>query len=480
PAKLLDQLIALGGQRRRGEDSLQARLEAEARKVVARRLVRRKKVGEITRRELDRIMRAEQRMGDKAKKAIARGEGHLARDFVLRQMLLRYQWQETNRALKEKEQFLRLVRRYQKSNHLKKLTKASSVLRDGALAILEGLGLRQPPPERAEQLPTMREVSAVIGSLNGTGSLVDAFDVETLGRILAQGQTFDDLSFAEMHTVALALRAIDKAADLPATTLDAYSGERVESDEAAAKLIAEVKEAFPHKLPPKPNTFRTFIDKLRRWLPIFKAGNINPETLLSMVSKDPQSAVYRYILLPIQQGKQTEVVLSEGVRKKIVEKLSEIPKRSEEHTSEPIAPSLFPSHADRAPPPKTVGELIQLVLYLGAEQNIEALELGRGITYEQAMEAARRYIDKPTMDWIQSVWDVFDELWPLARQVHERAGLTTYPLTKRPLERPWGTYRGGYMMAIYDWDAAGVDSKEAATSLDKPIDLSYIPPVNPH
>src|SRR5690606_37291352 len=318
PAKLLDQLVSLGGQRTRGEASLQARLEAEARKVVARRIVRRKKVGEITRRELDRIMRAEQRMGDKAKKAIARGEGHLARSYVLRQMLLRYQWQETNRALKEKEAFLRTVRKYQKSANFKKLTKASPVLRDGVMAILEGLGLRQPPPERTEQLPTMREVSAVIGSLNGTGNLVNAFDVETLGRILAQGQTLDDLSFAEMHTVALALHAIDKAADLPATTLDAYSGERVDSNEAAAKVIAEVKEAFPHKRSPKPNTFRTFIEKLRRWLPIFKSGNINPETLLSMVSKDPQSAVYRHIIRPIQQGMQTEVVLSEGVRKKNV------------------------------------------------------------------------------------------------------------------------------------------------------------------
>src|SRR5690606_38921498 len=244
---------------------------------------------------------------------------------------------------------------------------------------------------------------------------------ETLGRILAQGQTLDDLSFAEMHTVALAIHAIDKAADLPATTLDAYSGERVESNEAAAKLISEVKEAFPHKRSPKPNTFRTFTEKLRRWLPIFKAGNINPETLLAMVSKDPQSAVYRYVLLPIQQAKQTEVVLSERVRKKIVDKLAEIPKESRRKWSDPLDPSLFPNHTDKAPPPKTVGELIQLVLYLGAEQNIEALELGRGITYEQAMEAARRYIDKPTMDWIQSVWDAFEELWPLARQVHERA-----------------------------------------------------------
>lgn len=480
PAKLLDQLVELGGQRTRGERSLQARLEAEARKIVARRIVRRKKVGEITRRELDRIMRAEQRMGDKAKKAIARGEGHLARNYVLRQMLLRYQWQETNRALKEKESFLRSIRKYQRRTHFKKLTKASPVLRDGAMAILEGLGLRRPPPDRTEQLPTMREVSAVIGSLNGTGSLVDAFDVETLGRILAQEQRFEDLSFSDMHTVALAFHAIEKAADLPTTTLDAFSGERVDSNEAAAKVIAEVQEAFPHKRPPKPNTFRTFTQKLRRFLPIFKSGNINPETLLSMVSRDPQSAVYRHIILPIQKAKQTEVVLSEGIRKKIVEKLSEIPKESRKKWSDPVDPSLFPDHTDRAEPPKTVGELIQLVFYLGAEQNIEALELGRGITYEQAMEAARRYIDKPTMDWIQSVWDAFEELWPLSREVHERAGLTTYPLTPRPLEMPWGTYKGGYMMAIYDWDAAGVVSKEEPTSLEDLFERSYVPPGTPH
>src|SRR5690606_30042462 len=157
-------------------------------------------------------------------------------DLVLRQMLVRYQWQETNLALKEKNQVLRTIQKFRREKNLRPLTKASPVLRDGVLAILEGLGFREPPPERVDQLPTMREVSDTIVKLHGMGSLVSAFDVATLGEILARGKSWEDLTFSEMHAVNMALFAIQKAAELPATSIDGFSGERVKSDEAVKQL----------------------------------------------------------------------------------------------------------------------------------------------------------------------------------------------------------------------------------------------------
>lgn len=480
PATLLEQLVALGGKRSRGEASRQARLEAEARRIVAYRLVRRKNIGQITTRELNRLMREEQRLGDAAKKAIARGDGHLARDLVLRQMLVRYQWLETNRALKEKNQVLRTIQKFRREKNLRPLTKASPVLRDGVLAILEGLGFREPPPERVDQLPTMREVSDTIVKLHGMGSLVSAFDVATLGEILARGKKWEDLTFSEMHAVNLALSAIQKAAKLPATSIDGFTGERVNTDDAVQQLVSEL-EALP-KLPVKPNIEPPWWTKegLRRLATRGHASITSPETLLSMVSKDPKSAVYRYILLPMMNAKQQETVLAEGVRKRIVEALQKIPTESAKRWDDPIDPSIFENHTKKAQPPQTVGEVVMLAFYLGAEQNIEVLEQGRGIKYEEALTAIERYLDKPTMDWIQEVWDVFEELWPLSRKVHEEAGLTTYPLTPRALELPWGTYKGGYMMAIYDWDIAGDVSRKEPMSLDDLFDQSYIPPGTPY
>src|SRR5690606_6190044 len=225
---------------------------------------------------------------------------------------------------------------------------------DGVLAILEGLGFREPPPERTEQLPTMREVSDTIAKLHGMGGLVSAFDVATLGEILVRGKRWEDLTFSEMHAVNLALSAIQKAAQLPTTTIDGFTGERVKTDEAVEQLVAEL-EALP-KLPVKPNIEPPWWTKkgLRRLFTRGHASIVTPETLLSMVSKDPKSAVYRYILLPMMNAKQQETVLAEGVRKRIVEALQKIPKESAKRWDDPIDPSIFEKHTKKAQPPQTV------------------------------------------------------------------------------------------------------------------------------
>src|SRR5690606_41622116 len=130
-----------------------------------------------------------------------------------------------------------------------------------------GLGFRQPPPERVDQLPTMREVSDTIAKLHGMGSLVAAFDVATLGEILARGKKWQDLTFGEMHAVNMALFATQKAAELPATSIDGFSGERVKSDEAVQQLVAEL-DALP-ELPVMPHIQPPWWrkDGLRRLIP---------------------------------------------------------------------------------------------------------------------------------------------------------------------------------------------------------------------
>src|SRR5690606_27028348 len=97
---------------------------------------------------------------------------------------------------------------------------------------------------------------------------------------------------------------------------------------------------------------------LRRLATRGHASITSPETLLSMVSKDPKSAVYRYILLPMMNAKQQETVLAEGVRKRIVEALQKIPKESAKRWDDPIDPSIFENHTKKAQPPQTVGEVV--------------------------------------------------------------------------------------------------------------------------
>lgn len=110
-------------------------------------------------------------------------------------------------------------------------------------------------------------------------------------------------------------------------------------------------------------------------------------------------------------------------------------------------------------------EVLGAMLHTGNESNLRKLVLGRGwggINADGTLDASRwsafvqRMIDegvltKKDFDWLQSVWDLNEEMKPLAQKAHKDVfGYYFKEVPATPVQTPFGTYRGGYVPAKTD------------------------------
>lgn len=126
-------------------------------------------------------------------------------------------------------------------------------------------------------------------------------------------------------------------------------------------------------------------------------------------------------------------------------------------------------------------ELLGALLHTGNESNLSKLLRGRGwgmLREDGSLDTSRwdafikRMTDsgvltKQDYDFVQSIWDLFEEMKPGAQKAHkEMYGYYFNTITADEFTTPWGKYRGGYAPAIVDpfvsEDAAIRQEKEAA------------------
>jgi hypothetical protein len=122
------------------------------------------------------------------------------------------------------------------------------------------------------------------------------------------------------------------------------------------------------------------------------------------------------------------------------------------------APELGYTFRDKA-------ELLGAMLHIGNESNLSKLLRGRGwgaVDEQGVLDRSRwdAFVDrlhkdgtltKPDYDYLQGVWDLFDELKAGAQRAHkELYGHYFSEVTADPVETPFGMYKGGYAPAKAD------------------------------
>jgi hypothetical protein len=114
---------------------------------------------------------------------------------------------------------------------------------------------------------------------------------------------------------------------------------------------------------------------------------------------------------------------------------------------------------------KDKSELLHAILHTGNRSNMRKLLLGRGWamdlgdgqldtsrwdTFIRRM-AKEGKLTKADFDFAQGVWDLLEETKPLAQEAHRKVfGRYFSEITADEVQTPFGTYRGGYVPAIYD------------------------------
>jgi hypothetical protein len=110
-------------------------------------------------------------------------------------------------------------------------------------------------------------------------------------------------------------------------------------------------------------------------------------------------------------------------------------------------------------------ELLGALLHTGNDSNFKKLLIGRGwgaLNEDGSLDASawrafeKRMIDegkltKADYDWAQSVWDLTEEMKPMAQQAHHDIfGYYFKEVEATPVVTPFGAYRGGYVPAKTD------------------------------
>ena len=110
-------------------------------------------------------------------------------------------------------------------------------------------------------------------------------------------------------------------------------------------------------------------------------------------------------------------------------------------------------------------EVLGAMMHMGNESNLRKLLLGRGwgeLDAEGNLDTSRwdafvarmfaeGVITKADMDFLQAVWDLNEEIKPLAQRAHKKIfGYYFKEIEAKPVVTPFGTYRGGYVPAKTD------------------------------
>jgi len=130
-------------------------------------------------------------------------------------------------------------------------------------------------------------------------------------------------------------------------------------------------------------------------------------------------------------------------------------------------------------------ELLGAMLHIGNNSNKRKLLLGRGwatkledgtidtTAWDSFMERMEDegYINKDDWDFLQEVWDLNEEMKPIAQRAHKEVyGYYFKEIEATPIVNKFGTYRGGYVPAALDPRA---DRKRAALSKLEELDSEY-------
>lgn len=178
----------------------------------------------------------------------------------------------------------------------------------------------------------------------------------------------------------------------------------------------------------------------------------------AMDNGDPKGAFRKYIWQPVSESADR---YREG-RRVVLEKYMAIARRFPKESTKigeidatEYFPYVFSSKA----------ELLGMLMHTGNESSKQKLLLGRGwgtLNELEELDSTRfdRFIKKmqdtgvltkADYEFVQDVWDLFEELKPAAWQVHKKLyGFYPSELTASPITTPFGVFRGGYYPAKVD------------------------------
>jgi GGDEF domain-containing protein len=322
------------------------------------------------------------------------------------------------------------------------LGKADPLYRDVHDAILEAVGVGEASPQSAD-------FDAMLRRAEDDGHQV-AFDVDQVKQLLEQPRSWESLTVDEARNVADAITNIRHIAK-QVLGVD-LAGRKFGRDQL---LLSLAERAADVRRPILTET------EDRAALPaVKKIGNLrrsassifqDAETWAHKLDGGPEGPAHDLLVKSRRQARDVEVELTKGVLEKVRTAWAKVPKEFAKlrNQQEDLADLLPPTSVGFAPL-YTRSFLWMLFLNQGNEGNRQRVRDGNGWSDENVQKALAR-LTPEECDFLQSVLDTTNSLWPAVSAAHEkRTGLPLGKVEATPIVVNGAEYAGGYFPLKYD------------------------------
>jgi hypothetical protein len=242
-------------------------------------------------------------------------------------------------------------------------------------------------------------------------------------------------------------------------------------------LVAEAQEvAAPLKGPQDNLDLDPDPRKRRSNLRLFDAGLVKVETIADRLDNgDPNGPFNRLLVQGASRAFTANALLHDRINKSLRAAYDKLTKAERKRWTQKIdAPELANSVT---PQNLNVGNVLAIALNWGNDSNRTKLLQGRKWDEAAVQGVLDRYMTKADWDFVQSVWDTLETLWPEIAETERRmTGLTPERVEVSSVLTPHGEYKGGYYPVVYDPDLNAQADLNAAKEAEN-LFASYLPNV---
>ena len=239
---------------------------------------------------------------------------------------------------------------------------------------------------------------------------------------------------------------------------------------AFEEIIAETENAAG-LLPPKPPSDLmepSFGERMKGKVASFDAALLKMETVFDWLDSKKSAGVFnRIVFKPIADAQTRAADMFSDYMGKLNEALKDVPKRDLRRWGDRVTPPELLNRKTGNPYTMTRQQLVSMALNMGNEGNAQRLADGYGWNEDAIMAVLNRELSAEEWNYVQSVWDIIDGLWPHIEAMEKNVnGVAPEKVEARPLETSAGSLKGGYFPAVYDSSKDYTAERNAARESD--------------
>jgi hypothetical protein len=410
---------------------------------------------------------AERKAAREATKAAAKGDYAEALKFKRDQAVQAVLYSEARAALDQVESHVDYARKFDKPSTRQRIGKAGGDLLEMIDGVLAAYSFRPQSDKARERAATLRQwYDRMLAQ--GVEPQVDPKVLATIES--ARLTHYRELTVGELGAAVEIVKQLEHQAK-EANEIR-LAGDKLQLEVEAGNLSAAILTGLEHRGPPPiSNTLRnTPVEVTKKGARFLGAVLLRLRTLAHWVDGEGnvEGAFHRLIVRPLDRAQAAYLDAMADYGQKVIGLFDEHLKGQD--LTAPIWIASLNQNLTKA-------DILAAALNTGNASNLQRLRDGMGWGDVQMTEIMQK-MGRADWQFVQSVWDTLESLWPQIAEQHKRLnGIAPPKIDALPVQTPWGTLRGGYYPVMYDKDSVqweGVFGK-ADESLFDPMAMTALP-----